>query len=233
MNESIYFSRNSVQIQSIMDEIGYVIIGAATQSTSSIVENYPDRFMLNGLESTLIEEKRIAFSNNASDEVINMNYLTYLENIRDLRKNPTLVSIKKSLSILATNSQRSNLSNNEKKLIEGLIQELNSYEETLTKIGNNITYTLQYKKDSFTLEEAKKEIERKPTEVSNGVYMSLSSRGSGYIPCSSSTNYSVRSECTGAIANARDVSTALGAYFADHEYYPDTIDKINQNYMPK
>lgn len=163
MGETIYLNRNSVQIQSFKDEIEYRVSGTSTQPTSSFAENYPDRVMLNGLEATLIEEKRIAFSNNASGEVINMNYLTYLENIRDLRKNPTLVSIKKSLSILATNSQRSNLSNNEKKLIEGLIQELNSYEETLTNIGNSITYTLRYKKDAYTLQEAKNEIEKKPS----------------------------------------------------------------------
>ncbi len=164
MGETIYLNRNSVQIRSLRDEIEYRIIGTSTQSMSSFAENYPDRSILSGLEATLIEEKRLAFSNNASGEVINMNYLTYLEDIRDLRKNPTLISVKRSLALLTNNSQRSNLSNNEKKLIEGLIQELHSYQEVLTRIGENITYTLRYKKDSFTLDEAKKEIERKPNE---------------------------------------------------------------------
>ncbi len=53
------------------------------------------------------------------------------------------------------------------------------------------------------------------------------------LPCSSSTNYSVRSECASANSTALDVSTALGAYFSDKEAYPTSIDQLDRNYFPK
>ncbi len=57
--------------------------------------------------------------------------------------------------------------------------------------------------------------------------------GLNILPCNSDNNYLIRSECTKALANMIDVTTALGAYYSDTETYPDTIDKLNTNYLPK
>lgn len=54
------------------------------------------------------------------------------------------------------------------------------------------------------------------------------------LPCSSEgLSYLTRSQCAAAMSNMKDIATALGAYYSDTERFPDTIDQLNQNYLPR
>lgn len=74
-------------------------------------------------------------------------------------------------------------SENETKLIELLREELQYYIDTLTQRGDGITYSLKYTKDSYTLEEAKDEINRKPTLSTNDMIGTASFNHFSQLPC--------------------------------------------------
>ena len=93
----------------------------------------------------------------------------------------------------------------------------------LTKLGASITYTLRYTKDSYTLAEAKEELLRPIIQSANF----------GILPCQSNADYEVRRLCAEANTVRKDIMTAAGAYFADHEYYPESLDALNNNYIPR
>jgi hypothetical protein len=91
------------------------------------------------------------------------------------------------------------------------------------------SYTLQYKKNLFTLEEAKREIEKKT--ISTNTTFLYSTRNPLSLPCVSSVNSLVREECSQATANMRDITTAMWAYYSDTEKFPDSIDQLNTSYI--
>ncbi len=93
-------------------------------------------------------------------------------------------------------------------------------------------YTLRYKKDSYTLEEAKAELEKKTTPTEEFLLTSNDSR-TWDIPCRKYTTYLVRSQCTAALAALRDVQTSLMAYNIDTTSYPIDINKLSPSYLPK
>lgn len=113
------------------------------------------------------------------------------------------------------------------------------YKRSLPSVSQNIqsntTYTLRYKKESYTLEEAKAELQKSPLDnnVTRDVFNSNNSAGSFELSCQSSTEYQTKSECTQAKTAIWTAFMALWAYYADTETYPDIIDKLNTNYIPK
>jgi hypothetical protein len=90
-------------------------------------------------------------------------------------------------------------------------------------------YTLKYKKDSYTLEEAKAELGKWSSIATSNVFL----EGVGSLPCQDLWSYASRSQCAAATANARSISNSIWAYYADNEKYPDTIDALNRNYVPR
>lgn len=92
------------------------------------------------------------------------------------------------------------------------------------------SYTLRYKKDSYTLEEARAELEKK--ETSNEEFLVTMNDEKGQIPCKKYTEYLIRSQCVAASASLKQVQTALAAYQVDTMTLPETLDKI-QLYLPK
>ena len=60
------------------------------------------------------------------------------------------------------------------------------------------TYTLRYKKDSYMLEEAKAELEKK--ETATGEYLVMQDNTQGVIPCKQYTGYLIQSQCVAAIS---------------------------------
>lgn len=122
-----------------------------------------------------------------------------------------------------------NAQSNQKNSIRCIWNGIDIYERTIAGVPDNMnsktSYTLRYKKDSYTLEEVKAEIEK---NIENQPFT-----GSEKLSCQSSMNSQVRSECNAAIAIRKDVETALGAYYADKETYPDSIDKLDSSYLPK
>lgn len=93
----------------------------------------------------------------------------------------------------------------------------------------NPTYTLRYKKNSYTLDEAKAVLE-KNTETFSGSVVVLTQDGWIMSSCNDlAKSYKWKLKCTALSA----ISTTLWAYYADKESYPDSLDDLNQNYLPK
>ncbi|NRH20471.1 hypothetical protein HOO68_00295 [Candidatus Gracilibacteria bacterium] len=92
------------------------------------------------------------------------------------------------------------------------------------------TYILRYKKNTYTLEEAKKEIEKQDSSAEE--FLVKSTIQQGELPCKTSTEYLVRSQCTAALSGLLEVQTALAAYQVDTADFPTTVDKLNQ-YLAK
>ncbi len=104
-------------------------------------------------------------------------------------------------------------SENETKLIELLREELQYYIDTLTQRGDGITYSLKYTKDSYTLQEAKDEINKKQSIPDSKIIFTINYFSTDYqhfnLPCISNSSYSIRAECASASSSAYDLSTAL------------------------
>lgn len=86
--------------------------------------------------------------------------------VRTVRINPTLAN---ATSVIALLANRRFKTENETRFVALLQEELQYYIDTLTQRGSAITYTLRYKKDSYTLEEAKNEIENKSSAQNTGI----------------------------------------------------------------
>lgn len=99
--------------------------------------------------------------------------------------------------------------------------------------ANIPVYTLRYKKTSYTLAEAKEFLDKKEKIDASGIVVSRGWDSISSLPCMDDSGYLVRSQCVAATSMLRNITTALGAYYADREKYPDTIDQLDQNYMPK
>jgi hypothetical protein len=99
--------------------------------------------------------------------------------------------------------------------------------------ANIPVYTLRYKKTSYTLAEAKEFLDKKEKIDASGMVVSRGWDSISSLPCMDDSGYLVRSQCVAATSMLRNITTALGAYYADREKYPDTIDQLDQNYMPK
>ncbi|MBP9811783.1 hypothetical protein KBC86_00260, partial [Candidatus Gracilibacteria bacterium] len=119
----------------------------------------------------------------------------------------------------------------DKDMADQLLKEVAFYKDKLGNAGSNRTYTLGYKNESFTLEEAKAELVKKPTDTQ--VVFRESDSSFGRLPCSTSTSYFVRSECAAAQANLNTFLTVIGAFYSDKERYPNSLDELNTNYFPK
>lgn len=97
----------------------------------------------------------------------------------------------------------------------------------LTPVSSRTTYTLRYKKNTYTLQEAQAKLEERENIQVNTVIGSDASIALN-LSCSSSMESLVRSECISAIDIAREIQISLITYrSAYHPFkYPDTIDQI-------
>lgn len=229
--ETIYLNGNSVKVSDLKDEFEYVLSGVINTPSVQLVNQYPHRNEID----TLFQEL------SASGYVF-----PYQVTIQSVRKNPTIIGSQSATSTLkgyrsqAINRRSSSLFSGstwvpdlqvELSFIDELIAELDYYHTELQNRGSNISYTLRYKKDSYTLEEAKAEIERKANLTD--VFLVTQDKWYGALPCQNYDGYEIRTLCTNAVSNVNSVKLALGAYYADTETYPDSIDKLNSNYLPK
>ena len=123
--------------------------------------------------------------------------------------NPIKVEIKRQLNILASGNQG---------------------ESIMVSLVPN-SYTLRYKKDSYTLEEAKTELEKK--DISNEEFLVTMDGEKGQIPCKKYTTYLVQSQCVAARASLREVQTALAAHQIDTGIFPENLDPIKEKYLQK
>jgi hypothetical protein len=101
-------------------------------------------------------------------------------------------------------------------------------------------YTLRYKKDSYTLEEAKTKLEEKTQNSGSFVITSATKLPPQELPCNqiASTQrsidaYTTRGKCTAVAANLKEVQTALAAYNIDTMKYPTDIMELSRAYLPK
>lgn len=128
-----------------------------------MVEVFPNKNNVKIFTDNVIQEKIIDLSVVGYDPLELNKYIPYMEYMQKVRLEPTIKNIKIALSVLAKEQLRPNQTSNEEVLISWLTSEMEFYKAEIQKITTNITYTLRYKKDTYTLEEARAEIEKKDT----------------------------------------------------------------------
>lgn len=156
----------------------------------------------------------------------------YFAPLLEIRKNPTEDSISSLKSYIQDRSIRSA---KEQSYYYFNGTQISFFNETLKELdfywmefnGNDTsTYSLRYKKNTFTLEEAKAKLEKWGGYIYNN-----NSGFSNGLPCLSGWNQITRSQCATASANMNTVMTALSAYYSDKEVYPESIDSLDKNYI--
>jgi hypothetical protein len=113
----------------------------------------------------------------------------------------------------------------------------------VTKISSVVptSYVLKYKKDTYTIAEAKAKLEEK-AQVSTGSFVmtSQSSISTRDLPCNqiASTQwpvdaYTTRAQCTAAMSNIMIIQTALSTYSIDKSWvYPTELENSLKQYLP-
>ncbi len=225
--EAIYVNRSMVKIEDLKDEFDYTISWSLSQADWKLADRFPYKSTVDTYTDNLINEKLWQISTDDDSSTENAS-LEYMELIEKIRENPRLQDIASAKLVLDKASQNSTLSSEERNLISWLKEEMKFYEDELNKMDSGITYELKYKKTTYTLEEARQEIDKKA--VTTGTVYSFRNRGST-LPCSSSSNFATRTECTAAMALMKDLMNVLWAYYSDKEAYPDSIDLLNSSYI--
>jgi hypothetical protein len=236
--ETIYLNRGQVKIETIKNEFEYTI----SWWTIPTIPEYPRKDSVDQLLSTYVES--IKANTGITDEVYREYMITtaslFLANLRKSEENnQSLQDALVNDQYVTMENYMSNVNNQITiiwqdsvdifgRYINGLLKEKEYYLSFLRKESPS-TYTIRYKKTTFTLGEAKAELDKKikPTSAvfgSNSWWWNL--------PCMDGW-YMARSKCAAAMANMNTIMTALGAYYSDREVYPDTIDKLDQNYLPR
>ncbi len=223
--ETIYLNGLSVKIATLTGEIDYQISWNLTQATK-ITNQFPNPVDINIFLDTILPYPTLN------------NYRASFLNIEKIRDTPNLYDIDSTISfldrILATAKQDNLINKNEQvsRTINDMVRlldEMTFYKKEFQKNVENISYTLSYKKNNFTLVEAQAELDKKIEATMSRVL----EEWNGRLPCMESTSYMARSQCTAATSFMRDTISAMWAYYADRETYPDNIDQLNTNYLPR
>lgn len=205
LSESIFLNGSSVVLSSLKNEFEYALqMGTPTIQTETV-------------QSTGSTQKAV--------------YKGYLNgNMFIMTSDSTLAQARENCEL--------NAKNNPGKSIRCTWDEkdINTYplqvSYTTSKLVQHIlSYTLKYKKEYYTLAEAREFVDKKQEQVENSVYLS-DTQMSLNLPCQGSTSYMVRSQCTAALADFRSITTAMGAHYADTETYPQSIESMNRAYFP-
>ncbi len=223
-NETIYLNRGSVKIGSLKDEIEYKI-SWNTSTFTEMVANFPNKNNVTIFTDNVLLEKTLEQSVTSKDLSIKSNVvISYLEEVKNVRVSPTLFNIGSTLLILERESTKSGITTNEQTLISWLKNEMEYYKKELQKIAETMSYILRYKKENFTLEEAKIELEEK--ETSNEEFLVTMNDEKGQIPCKKYTVHPLQSDCAAATASLTQVKMWLDNYYIDNNALPDSLDKI-------
>ena len=137
-----------------------------------MADNYPNKASVDTMIANFIAEKENELTLLSSGAVFDSSYKSYIYSLGEARKNPSLKNVSLALKDLKMNMTLRSLNQTEIDLMNAIKTELDSYSEILTKLYANITYTLRYNKDSYTLQEAKDEMEKKPLEQYTGIMTS-------------------------------------------------------------
>lgn len=218
LGEVIYLNGDSVKLESMKDEFDYTVIFAeqaalgpqATPvplSTDSILTLIPtESAYYEAIKTRLLQLQSPSIPADVSNNIRII--LLFTEN--DSLITPTnKIAIKKFLDDFTSKNQ-----------------------ESTTPVGPiSESYTLTYKKTSYTLEEAKQQLEKK-VEAATSSTFTRNGGFAGSLPCTTlAQTRATRTECSEAISLRKDITTALWAYYSDKEAYPDSIDVLNKNYL--
>ncbi|GAB0174966.1 MAG: hypothetical protein HHAS10_08450 [Candidatus Altimarinota bacterium] len=233
LGENIYYNGRSVSIKNIKDQFEYSISGSISVIDREVTQYDYNKNIMPFYDNLPGEGEVFSGGSGEAPGVKRVaSNMSFLES-----KGISLVaspSIAKSNELLDLVNQELMYSHDEStKAYLNALKEMGTYyinefqKDTLLEP----TYTLRLLKNSYTLEEAKAELEKKQSETDT--IFRGSSGILGQLPCILEGSYIVRSQCAAARANMNTVMTALGAYYSDRETYPDTLEALNTNYLPK
>ena len=237
--ETIYVNGRSVSIASVKDEFEYKV--HLSQKKVSMVP-YPQEDSITSLLEKIRDEIN-ALGSDYSQGLswalsYNEFYLKFYLPILNMRESPSIDVISIAEDTIKNRFQNSAKNNEyyryywyQQAFFTQALEEINHYKNLLMTEGDDSTYDLHYLVNNYSLEEAKAELEKKQTQ-SETVFRGWDS-SFWRLPCSTSTSYLVRSECISAQSNMNSIMTALWAYYSDMEKYPDSIDALNSNYLPR
>ncbi len=227
--ESIYLNGSQVRIESVKDEFSYEIIQKNGVTDTSITA-YPRASQTDsaiGANSLLGDND--PFLETRKEFQSNINTLRATPNQDNVDALTTYVRMWNMKIANNTSPDQYSIRSQLQSMTNALATEVSYYRDQINPI--TYIYTLNYKKNTYTLDEAKAEIEKKQPIDTTTIF--TSGNWSWKLPCQSSSNYLDRSECVAAFSNMKDISTAIWAYYSDKEQYPDTLDQLNINYVPK
>ncbi len=218
LGEMIFLNGASVKIDSIQDEFEYTISGSIDVYTKIIYPKLPELELLYKKiedEQKEIESKggilwawtaSIANSLYSQQKQIN-NYLSF-------------ESVKNGLESIERQSS-SDFTSSERDLILAIRDELNYFQSELERKELNITYTLSYKKDTFTLEEAKDTLEKKLlfSEIQNES------------DCVKTDIFPTLIQCQTAIRARQKIQFAAETQYQDTGKYPASAEEIKDVYI--
>ncbi|MBP9779530.1 hypothetical protein KBD33_02800 [Candidatus Gracilibacteria bacterium] len=218
LREVIYLDGDSVKLESMKDEFDYTVtfveqaaLGPQATpvllSTDSILALIPtESAYYQAIKTRLVQLQSPSIPADVSNNIRIILLFT---------ENDSLITPSNKIAI--------------KKLIDDFTSKS---QESATPVGPiSESYTLTYKKNSYTLEEAKKLLEKKAEPVISSTF-TRSGGFSGSLPCTTlAKSTSARSECLEANSLRKDIMTALGAYYSDKEAFPDTIDALTLTYL--
>ncbi len=244
--ETIYLNRGSVKIESLKDEFEYVItwgkpaldiqaMNALLSYSIKIDRKFVNKYYKDSLSWDISGATADEIKRYFPDGIVDINKLDrvrfWIQNIlldittiTDLWSVPSRKEVDKALYAIGTS--KNILSMPIVSAVDNVMNSLRAYQDE-----SSGTYTLNYKKNTYTLAEAKAELEKKQ-QIDLTIPVFSSSNSSWKLPCQSSSNYSDRSECAAALTNVRDITIALWVYFSDYEKYPDSINQLNNSYLP-
>lgn len=165
--ETIYLNRGSVKIGTLKDEIEYTITKGIRTDSSTILPYSQANQTDNSIG--------LNFSIEGTDPFRDIRQ-EFQDKINTIRKNPTQQNVDIGLLFIKTWRERISKIVDEnlalirlqhKGITDAFEEEVNYYNNELNSVA--YSYTLRYKKDSYTLEEAKTELEKK--DVSNEEFL--------------------------------------------------------------
>ena len=229
LKENIYLNGLSVKIDSLKDEFDYILswstqinIAPLPSSRKNAIDSLDDAIRADFQSAEWDNPTSASPQRPFSYKEFDFYFISKIEGIRKKPSYDTIDELRQIITDFTRNGSSYSFTQNQKLYTQELLKEIDFYEEQLSASDENLSYILRYKKETFTLEEANNELNKK---VSVGQLRSVAD-------CSKTNAFPTLTECQDAMKARQSVWTALWAYFSDRERYPDSIDALNTNYIP-
>ena len=218
LKETIFLNGSSLKIQTLEDEFQYSIVGTPELYTKIL---YPKLKELEALYQKVEGEQKVIESQWGifwawTASIANSLY----QQQKQITNYLSFESVKNGLESIERQSS-SDFSDTQRDLVLAIRDELNYFQSELEKQDANIKYTLDYKKNSFSLEEAKAVVNKK---------LSFSEMRSES-DCIKTDIFPSLTECQIAMKAYQKIQFGAHSQYLDTEKYPTSPEQIKDMYI--